>query len=405
MSEQKSNTQKNRDRFLDTWYKKLFLSITIVGILILAFRIALNPIALHFTRQALADLEGYSGIVRDVSVSVIPPGVEIIDIELFQDPEEPNEFAFSAERIHLNILGNELLRRTLVAEVAINYPKVTFIKERVVPPEEVEPVRIPDIEAKLKDAPPMRINQVEIQRGEVVYIDATEERQPHFWIHDMDVNVNNIATREELAQDMPTTVEANAVVQKSGDMSFSMDANPWKEGLNFSGRTELRGLALTDLNEFLAAEVGLVPIRGTFDLFATFVVEENEITGEIMPELRHVEVAPDPEEPSILDWIKAKVVDATVSIFAGTPEKPEEEIVATIIPITGTIEEPEPHILPTLLGIIRNAFVEGISAEFEDLPPPTAPEEEGVIRQLLNAITPEDGQPKAQPEKDAGKRD
>ncbi|MCF6157293.1 MAG: DUF748 domain-containing protein [wastewater metagenome] len=401
MSEQRKDTRRKRDGFLNTWYYKLFLAITIIAVLILTIRIVLNPVALYFTRESLGELQGYTGTVKDVSVSVVPPRFEIADIKLAEDPGKPNEFLFSAERIRLSLVENMLLKGTLVANVTLDYPKVVFVQEKVAPPEvkeEKKPPEIPDVEKELKQVPPLRINQVVMNEGEIVFVDATEETRPQLWVHDMKVEVNNVATREKLARDTPTTVTATAVIQRSGRMKFFMTVNPWEKGLTFSGELELKGLALPDLKDFFTAQAELQPVRGTFSLFVTFQVRENKITGGIKPILENVDVAP--EDPSFVNWLKSKFIDATISLLSGTPEAPEEEKIATVIPIKGTIQDPNPQILPTVLGIIRNAFVEGLAAGFTNLPPPTAPEKEGVMEQIFDAITPEGGPPKAQPEED-----
>lgn len=281
----------------------------------------------------------------------------------------------------------------------INHPKVTIVKERVTPPEEKKPVRIPDMGKELKKAPPLRIDLIEVNEGEIVFIDGTEESKPYFGVHDMEADVKNVATREKLAQDRPTTVKVTAVIQKSGNMRFFMSTNPWERALNLSGEAELKGLALADLNDFLTAKTDLQAVKGTFDLFTSFKVENNEITGGIKPVLQNVDVAS--EKSTLLEWLKSNVVDATISLLSGPPEATEgKQKVKTVIPIKGTITDPNPQILPTVLGIIRNAFVEGLSAGFANLPPPTAPEKEGVIKQIIDAVTPGKGPPEAQPEKD-----
>lgn len=394
------------------WYRSgFFLGLGIFAIVIFIIWLMINPVADYFARKAFADLQGYKGTYKDLSVSVIPPHVEITNLELVKDPSaEGGEFLIFTERARLDVLWKNLFKGAIVMQVNIDHPKLTVIQEPAPPeppkPPEVKkpPPKIPDVEKELKKAPPVRIDHIEVNNAEIVFVDATERSRPRFWIHDMEVHIQNIATREELAKNMPTTVSANGVVQKSGDLRFFLAANPWEEDLSFSGETELRGLALPDLYEFAAAKIDIKPIRGTFDLFAEFKAEGNEITGGIKPLLHNVDVAP--EDPTFLNWLKSAAVDVTVSVLSGSPDQPEEgEKIATIIPIKGNITDPNPQILPTVLGIVRNAFVEGLQAGFQNLPPPTAPKKEGVVEQVIKALTPEEGPPKAQPEGDEGNKE
>jgi hypothetical protein len=50
--------------------------------------------------------------------------------------------------------------------------------------------------------------------------------------------------------------------------------------------------------------------------------------------------------------------------------------------------------------VVRNAFVEGVTAGFENLPPGAAPEKESAISQAKHAVKKSEGPPKAQPPAD-----
>jgi hypothetical protein len=54
-----------------------------------------------------------------------------------------------------------------------------------------------------------------------------------------------------------------------------------------------------------------------------------------------------------------------------------------------------------VMGVVRNAFVEGLTESFARLPPPEAPKKEGVIDQIKHAIQRKAGPPEAQPESKA----
>lgn len=393
------------------WYRSgIYLGLGIFAIVIFVIWLLINPVADYFARKAVDNLQGYKGSYKDLSVGIIPPQVEITNLELTKDPSaEGGEFMIFTERAQLNILWKELFKGSIVMQADIDHPKLTIIQEPAPPkppePPEVKkpPPKIPDIEEQLKKAPPARIDHINVNKAEIVFVDATERTKPRFWIHDMEVRIRNIATREELAGDVPVTVSANGVVQRSGDLRFFLTANPWEEELSFSGEAELKGLALPDLYGFTTAKADIKPIRGTFDLFAEFKAEDNQITGGIKPVLHNVDVAP--EDSTFLNQLKSAVVNLTVSVLSGGPDQPEEgQKIATIIPIKGTITEPNPQLLPTVLGVIRNAFVEGLQVGFQNIPPQTAPKKEGVVEQVIKALTPEEGPPKAQPEGDEGKK-
>ena len=70
---------------------------------------------------------------------------------------------------------------------------------------------------------------------------------------------------------------------------------------------------------------------------------------------------------------------------------------AVTIPIKGKLTDPDIQLWPTVLGVIRNAFVQGLASGFANVPPPTAEKKEGPVVQAKNALTKDKGPPKAQP--------
>ena len=49
---------------------------------------------------------------------------------------------------------------------------------------------------------------------------------------------------------------------------------------------------------------------------------------------------------------------------------PNRNAVATVIPIKGTLTGPDVQLWPSIFGVLRNAFVEGLTSGYAHLPPP-----------------------------------
>jgi hypothetical protein len=71
--------------------------------------------------------------------------------------------------------------------------------------------------------------------------------------------------------------------------------------------------------------------------------------------------------------------------------------VATVIPIEGRLDQPDIQLWPTIFGVVRNAFVEGMSASFQNVPPEHADDKQGILEQAKHAVKKDAGPPKAQP--------
>jgi hypothetical protein len=75
----------------------------------------------------------------------------------------------------------------------------------------------------------------------------------------------------------------------------------------------------------------------------------------------------------------------------------ERAAVATVIPIGGDINTPELQLWPAIAGVVRNAFVIGVSESFQRLPPVKSERPQGPIHQVLDALD-KQSVPKAQPQ-------
>ena len=111
-------------------------------------------------------------------------------------------------------------------------------------------------------------------------------------------------------------------------------------------------------------------------MFAEFKAAGGAITGGVKPVLKNVKVRP--TEDDFGNKLKAWIADKGLRLFSD--RVPDRNAVVTIIPIKGRLDDPDVQLWPTVLGVIRNAFVEGISSGFTHLPPPTADKPAGEVR-------------------------
>ena len=69
--------------------------------------------------------------------------------------------------------------------------------------------------------------------------------------------------------------------------------------------------------------------------------------------------------------------------------------------LEGRLTDPDIQLWPAVFGVVRNAFVEGLTSGFTHLPPEKTDDEQGVLTQAKDALKKDDGPPKAQPAKPA----
>ncbi|HXU02662.1 MAG TPA: hypothetical protein VN903_16975, partial [Polyangia bacterium] len=205
--------------------------------------------------------------------------------------------------------------------------------------------------------------------------------------------VENLATRPKLAEGRPTTISGRAKLGRSGDVTLFASADPFASKLTFAGEAAVKGWKVAELFDLVEPATGLQTPVGTLDLFAEFKAAAGAISGGVKPVLKNVEVRP--TEDDLGNKLKALIADEGLHLFSD--RVPERNAVATVVPIKGRLDKPDVQLWPTVLGVVRNAFVQGISSGFTHLPPRTAEKPQGKVAQIKDALKKDKGPPKAQP--------
>ena len=374
------------------WARRLVVAAVVVVAVVVVVRLTLDPVVTRLTRRGLSRMQGLRGDFEGVHVTVFGPGYTITRFKLVEDPGgDWRAPVFYAETVHIGLEWRRLFHRELVARAVIVEPKVTVLAGAG--PAKPKRLKTPDLSAQLETITPFKIDRVEIRRGEFLFRDASQPGHPELWVHRLELVARNLATRESLAHDNPATIRATGTVGKSGDLKLSVSADLFASPLAFEGRFDMVGLRVSELFAFVAPKTKLQTPKGTIDLFAKFEAKGGRVTGGVKPVLANVEVRP--AEPGVWDRFKAWLVG--VGLEAAKDHVPERHAVVTIVPIEGRLASPDVQLWPAILGVVRNAFVEGIASGFADLPPPVAPEKQGVVEQAKNALSKGHGPPAAQP--------
>jgi hypothetical protein len=373
--------------------KGLLIGLGVFAVAVLALVLCFDAIVTWQTRKGLDSIEGYKTTFSDVELRPLKLTYAIRDLKMMKETAGgAGEPFFYAEEIEGGVYWRELLDGHLVARVRVESPKVTLIAAKDKKEQQLEP-EDPNLAEKLEEMVPLKVDRIEIKSAEVDFIDKTEPEFPEIWLHDADVTVENFATRASLSKGEPTIVAASGTLQKSGQVSLYVTADPLAKGLSFSGSFKLEGLDMREFGKLIRSKSGVVLKKGKLDLFAQFDARDGHISGGVKPLLKNPEV--EQAEPGLVNKLKAVVADAGLKLFSDRVDN--RDAVATVIPLDGQIKDPEVQLWPTVFGVIRNAFVEGVSESFSRLPPPTAEKDEGIVTQARRALSKDRGPPKAQP--------
>jgi hypothetical protein len=367
------------------WPARLAIAVAVVAVLVAIVDVALDPLVTWRTRVVLNELEGYRGRFTDVTVSLRDLSYRIEELRLEKTSAGGAALPFFEVRsAEIGLYWKELVRGHFVAAIRFEKPKLNLVAAK--DPDERQGAGEGDetqaAGLQLTKLAPIRVDRFEVKEGEILFVDRRSPRDPRLWIHDIEATIENFATRPALARGEPTVLAARGTLQRSGKVSLFATSDPLAKKVTFAGQAQLRGLKLVELGEMLSDKADLSPTKGELDLSARFAAEDGVLSGGVKPVLKDASVKA--AKPGLGAKLKALVADASLDLFSD--DVPGRDAVATIIPIKGTVDAPQVQALPTILGIVRNAFVAGLSNSLSNLPPPTAKKKEGTLEQARRAL-------------------
>jgi len=233
---------------------------------------------------------------------------------------------------------------------------------------EKPPTEVIDLSQELKKITPLDVDHVDILDGQVAFIDTGRAERPELWLHDLQLSVENLTTRLHLADGRPVLLTATGTLASSGKVTIFITAEPFEKGLTFSGRAAVIGLQTSDLYRFIEPATKLQAPEGTIDIFVEFDCRNGELNGGVKPVLKNVKVRPAKKNPFAV--LEAWAADLAVKIFSDRVA--QRNAVATVIPIKGKLTGADIQLWPAIFGVMRNAFVQGLTSGFAHLPPPDA---------------------------------
>lgn len=367
--------------------------------LVLGVLIAFQPLVDWQTRKVLGVFEGYSATYGKSSLRPWSLTWRVTDVRIVKDSaggkEEP---FFSTDAVEFRVDWGELFHRNVVGQVTFEAPAVHLIAAATKAEQQADP-EIPNLAEKLTQVLPLKVQRISITHAEVTFVDKTQKEFPRVAIHELDATLENLSTRASLAKGEPTIIALFGTIQKSAELTAWVSMDPLAKGLYFSGRFKIAALPLVELKGLISSETGLEFDRGTLDVFAQFDCNDGNLTGGIKPLIRNGHVVQG--KPGLVNLLKTVLADLALGVLSdGVPGK---DTVATVIPISGRITKPDVQLGVAVIGVIRNAFVQGVVASYSHLPPPESGEGQGAIIQVIDGLNKDKGPPRAQPPPEAGR--
>ncbi len=340
---------------------KVWKVILITLAVLIAIRIALPYIVLHYANKTLAEMDDYYGHVEDVDLHIYRGAYQLDSLYINKVDSasgDQTEF-FSSRMIDLSVEWQALFDGKIVGELEFQQPKLVFTKDKAEIGDVAKDTN--DFRKLLKDFMPLKVNRFEVFNGSIHYADETATPKIDISLDSTHILAYNLTNAEKSGDTLPSTVTATAYAYE-GKLSFKMKLNPLAEDPTFDLEAEMEHLNLVLLNDYLKTYGNFDINKGTFGLYTEFAAKEGKFAGYVKPIIKDLDVVgPEDKDDKFFERIWEGVVGAAGVIF----KNPRKDQVATKVPIEGEFENAGIDTWEAIFELLKNAFIQALLPQID----------------------------------------
>ena len=337
--------------------KKILLVLIVVLIVI---RILLPYIVLKVVNNKLAELEGYTGHVRDIDLALIVGSYKIKDIKLEKTGGKIPVPFFAAEVLDLSVEWKALFKGGLVGEIEVRRPILNFVKG---PTEETSQTKIDkEWQDIVNELMPLKLNRFEIVEGEIHYLDYYSSPKVDVFTSNIYILAENLSNVTDSTNLLPSTVTGSAEIY-GGKAKLNMKLDALNKTPTFDMNAEMIGLNLVEVNDFLKAYGKFDVQKGTFGVYTEAAAKDGKIIGYTKPIIKDLDVIEWKDEKE--DPLGQKLLESVVGLGGWIFKNRSEDQVATEIEFEGELKDPAINVWNIIGETLRNAFIEALYPSLE----------------------------------------
>jgi uncharacterized protein DUF748 len=336
------------------------LIIGIVVVLLVAARLALEPILLDYANKKIDALNAYGGHIGDLELALLRGGYDIKDIEIVKTGSgQPVPF-FKADRIEATVEWRSLLHGQLVAEADLFRPQANLVKAESEQKTQLgKEVNWVD---QFKELFPFRFNTVRVHDGTVTFRAPGIQTKDALTARHIDGQLANLTNVADSHKETFAGFHFTANVLDGGSAKVDGGVDPLAVKPTFDLNLSVKDVQLPQVNPWLTRFIKADAESGEFELYTELAAADGKFKGYAKPVMRDVNIySSDEPEKNPLKRLWEGIIDVAANIL----ENREKDQVAARIPISGTIEHPDTNLLATIGSVMHNAFVAAFARSLE----------------------------------------
>jgi hypothetical protein len=339
---------------------KYLLILGIVVLLLVAIRLALEPILLDFANDKLRELKAYDGHIEDLDLALLRGGYDIHGIEIVKTGAgQPVPF-FKGDRIEATIEWRSLLHGSLVAEGNLYRPQINLVQAESEQKSQLgKEVNWVD---QFKRLFPFRFNTVRVIDGTVTFRAPGIQTKDALTARHINGALSNLTNVADSTKETFARFHFTASVLDGGSANIDGSVDPLAPKPTFDLNMGVKNVQLPQVNPWLTRFIKADAESGEFELYTELAAADGKFKGYAKPVMRDVNIYSSEEpEKNPLKRLWEGIIDLAADIF----ENHKEDQVAARIPLSGTIEQPSTDLLATIGSVMHNAFVGAFARSLE----------------------------------------
>jgi len=336
-------------------HKRLRIWLIILGSVI-ALRIALPYVLLHFANQRLAAMKGYFGHIEDIDLALYRGAYRIdrFHLDKVDSASHQRTRFLGAELIDLSVEWGALFDGGIVGELEIEKPQLRFTLDQAEPADvQKDTASLGDL---LKDFMPLRINRLALHDGRIEYADPGSQPPLDLALTNVESVAKNLSSIAEEGRLLPATIDATATLY-GGAMKFNMAMDPLSRQSMFDMNLDLEGMELRQVNAFFQAYADFDVNSGSMSLYTEIATRDGAFKGYVKPIIKDLDVLGKEDKK---DNVLRKLWEGIVGTAGAILTNPGEDQVATKIPLEGRLDDPNVRTWVAIVDLLRNAFIRAL---------------------------------------------
>lgn len=342
--------------------KKTWAIILGVVLLLVILRLTLPYFVTRYVNNTLAEVEGYDGSISGVDIAILRGAYSIHDLVIQKEDSKIEVPFVDIKTIDLSLEWNALFKGQVAGEILLLHPKVNFVAGPT--EEEQQDGSEADWTETIKELMPIQINRFEIKNGKMAYYDFSSKPEVNIFLDSLNMVALNLGNVEDEKDSLPSSLTLSGTSVGGGKLTLDGRLNLLKKIPDFDMNIKFTGMNLPSINNFVKAYGKFDIDKGHMHLVSEVKLINGKFDGYVKPLFRDVVILnleKDMGEKSAIRLLWEGVLEFGKEIF----ENPKKDQVATVVPINGHIEEVETEVWPTIINVLKNAFVEAFTTEFE----------------------------------------